>query len=193
VTHSIEPAGRIRRVTAAILVDDAVARVVTKGKVTYTHIKRSPQELAQIQALAQAVIGFDPSRGDSITVENVSFEHALADTDLAAPDWSQELEKSFMEALPILRPLSLLALFVLAYLFVLRPMQKQVLASVPAKSTQPELATARPAELLTAGLHEQSEANRKVAKLREETVELVKDKSINTARAVQAWLREESL
>jgi flagellar biosynthesis/type III secretory pathway M-ring protein FliF/YscJ len=98
-----------------------------------------------------------------------------------------------MEALPILRPLSLLALFVLAYLFVLRPMQKQALASLPATSTPAELATVRPEELLTAGSHEQPEANRKIARLREETVELIKDKPMNTAHAVQAWLREESL
>jgi flagellar M-ring protein FliF len=193
VIHSIEPAGRIRRVTAAILVDDAVAKVVTNGKVTYTHIKRSPQELDQIQALARAVIGFDPSRGDSISVENVSFEHALAGTDLAAPDWGQEAEKVFVEALPILRPLFLLAAFVLAYLFVLRPVQKQVLAAVPAMSNPPELGPVKREELLTAGLPQQPETNRKVTKLREETVELIKDKPVNTARAVQAWLREESL
>jgi len=193
VIHTIEPAGRIRRVTAAILVDDAVAKVLTDGKVTYTHVKRSPQELDQIQALARAVIGFDPSRGDSISIENVSFEHALTDTDLAAPDWSQELEKAGMEVLPILRPLSLLALFALAYLFVLRPMQKQALTSLPAPSTPVELATVRPEELLTAGSPEQPEASRKIARLREETVELIKDKPMNTAHAVQAWLREESL
>ncbi len=194
ITHSIEPGGRIRRVTAAILVDDAIEKNVNKnGKVTYTHIKRSPQELDQIQSLARAVIGFDSSRGDSISVQNVSFDNALADGDLGAPDWSQRLQKILLEAAPILRPLSLLALFLLAYVFVLRPMQKQVLASAPAASTPAELAGARPEELLTAGVHEQPEANRKVAKLREETVELIKDKPVNTARAVQAWLREESL
>ena len=193
VIHTVEPAGRIRRVTAAILVDDAVAKTVTNGKVTYTHVKRSAQELDQIQALARAVIGFDPSRGDSISVENVSFEHALTDTDLAAPDWSQELENAGLEALPILRPLSLLALFGLAYLFVLRPMQKQALASPSAPSTPVELPVVKSEDLLTAGSHEQSEANRKIARLKEETVELIKDKPMNSAHAVQAWLREESL
>jgi flagellar M-ring protein FliF len=192
VTHKMEPAGRIRRVTAAILVDDSVAKVVTKGKVTYTRVKRSPQELAQIQALAEAVIGFDSSRGDSIKVENVSFENALAGNDLEEPGWNQKLEKASMGALPILRPVCLLALFVLAYLLVLRPMKNQVLASVPAMSTQPELAAARPEELLIAGLHVQPEANRKLARLREETAALIQDKSTNTAHAVQAWLREES-
>jgi flagellar biosynthesis/type III secretory pathway M-ring protein FliF/YscJ len=72
-------------------------------------------------------------------------------------------------------------------------MQKHALASLPAPNTPAELASVKPEELLTAGSQEQPETNRKIARLREETVELIKEKPMNTAHAVQAWLHEESL
>ena len=43
--HVIEPAGSIRRVTAAVLLDDAIERKQEKGKWVETHHKRTPDEL----------------------------------------------------------------------------------------------------------------------------------------------------
>ncbi len=50
--HSIEPAGGIRRLTAAVLLDDAIDRKLEKGKWVETHHKRSPEELKVISDLA---------------------------------------------------------------------------------------------------------------------------------------------
>ena len=111
---------------------------------------------------------------------------------LRAPDWSQRLQKILLEAAPILRPLSLLALFLLAYVFVLRPMQKQVLATAPAASTPAELAGCTARRTADNRFARANFRQSKITKLREETVELIKDKPTNTTRAVQAWLREES-
>ena len=57
--HVIEPAGSIRRVTAAVLLDDAIERKQEKGKWVETHHKRTPEELKTISELAQAAIGFN--------------------------------------------------------------------------------------------------------------------------------------
>ena len=43
--HVIEPAGSIRRVTAAVLLDDAIERKQEKGKWVETRHKRTPDEL----------------------------------------------------------------------------------------------------------------------------------------------------
>ena len=75
--HSVEPAGRIRRITAALIVDDAVARKLgPKQTWTETRTKRSAQELQQIQALAANAIGVDTARGDVLTVQSLSFANA---------------------------------------------------------------------------------------------------------------------
>jgi len=57
VVHTVTPAGRVARVTAAILIDDEMVRSVQKGKVSYTRRKRTQEELDKIRELAEAVIG----------------------------------------------------------------------------------------------------------------------------------------
>ena len=64
--HLIEPPGRIKRVAAAILVDDAVETKMTDGKPAETRRKRTPEELKQIEELSKsgARLGFHPRRSD---------------------------------------------------------------------------------------------------------------------------------
>jgi flagellar biosynthesis/type III secretory pathway M-ring protein FliF/YscJ len=52
----------------------AVVKNVQKGKTTYTKQKRSQDELNKIRELAEAAIGFDAKRGDTISVQNMSFD-----------------------------------------------------------------------------------------------------------------------
>ena len=76
--------GRIRRISAALLVDDAVDIQQANGKTSETRRKRTPEELKQIEALASAAIGLDEKRGDTLAVQNLSFQQ-LPQQALAAP------------------------------------------------------------------------------------------------------------
>jgi flagellar M-ring protein FliF len=190
--HTIEPAGRIQRVTAAILVDDAVVKTVQGGKATLTRRKRSQEELDKLQQIAQAVIGFDAKRGDSISVQNMSFDSNIADQEIVAPTWMEKTGKAVTDYSSLMRPLGLLALFLMAYLFMLRPIQKQVLGAgqLPA-GAQIALAGAPGSDRLAASSAEPVDHSRRAVELKERTVELVKQKPVYTARVVQKWMREE--
>jgi flagellar M-ring protein FliF len=193
VTHTVTPAGRVARITAAILVDDEMVRTVVKNKVSYTRRKRTPDELDKIRNLAQAAIGFDAKRGDTITVENMSFDTDPANVDLPAPTWTTQVQKTVTDYSSVLRPVALLALFLLAWLFILRPVQKHVLTmpQLPAASESASL-QAPQSQVLSATITPELGAGRvRAAQLKEQTVELIKQKPVHTARAVQAWLREE--
>ena len=205
MTRRMTPAGRIQRISAAILVDDATAKTVQGGKVTYTKHKRSQEELNKIQQLAQAVIGFDAKRGDTLTVEDMSFDTSALDADLPAPSAIQKLGKDFSAYSSLLRPASLLALFLMAYLFVVRPIQKHALAPSPAAQQAlgsasgagpgnglgPGLGTAPGLESFALNVPELGSTNQRATQLKDQTIELIKQKPANTTRAVQAWLREE--
>jgi flagellar M-ring protein FliF len=190
--HTMEPAGRIQRVSAAILVDDAIVRQSVNGKVTFTKIKRSQEELDKIQQLAQAVIGFDAKRGDTISVQDLSFDSTDAAADLPAPTMADKARQAVSDYSSLLRPGALLLLFLLAYLFVLRPIQKHALG--PGHS-YPALQSALPdgtrEDRLALSAADAANNTRRAAQLKEQTIELIKQKPANTARAVQAWLREE--
>lgn len=73
VRHMVESPGRVRRMTAAIVVNDRLAQLAAKGKAAQWQ-PRSADELRNLTALAQAAVGFDQARGDTVTVEDLAFE-----------------------------------------------------------------------------------------------------------------------
>jgi flagellar M-ring protein FliF len=191
ITHTVMPGGRIQRVTAALLIDDSLVKAVKNGKTTYTRQKRTPEELSKIQELAQAAIGFDAKRGDTISVQNMSFGTNSEDSDLPAPTWTTKVQKTVTDYSPLLRPLSLLALFMLAYLFVIRPIQKHALSPAQLGAGGQAALAGAGAQALAAGSQDLGGGTLRAAQLKEQTFELVRQKPVDTARAMQAWMREE--
>ncbi len=192
VVHTVTPAGRIQRITAAVLVDDEIVKTVQKGKTSFTRKKRSAEEINQIKRLAEAAIGFDEKRGDSISVEDLPFDADATELDMPAVGWTSQVQKTVSDYSSLLRPLSLLVLFVLAYIFMVRPVQKHVLVATPAApaGAEPQLQATRMEALPEATNDPRPEVTR-ATQLREQTVEMIKQKPVHTARAVQAWLHEE--
>ena len=179
--------------SAAILVDDAVVKDVVKGKVTFARHARSQATLNQIQQLAEAVIGFDAKRGDTISVQDMSFA-SDDDTPMPAPGLAERVQKTVSDYASLLRPMSLLVLFA-AGVFV-------CLAAGSAAGpgcrfgAGPRRGAARAgwaggAEQLALEVKETAESTRRAGQLKEQAIELIMQKPANTARAVQAWLREE--
>jgi flagellar M-ring protein FliF len=202
IVHTVTPAGGIERVSAAILVDDAVVKNTQGGKTTFTRRKRTPDELKKIREITEAVIGFDAKRGDTISVENMPFDVDASEAEVPVANWTEKVHKTVSDYSSLLRPVSLLILFVLAYMFVLRPIQKQALSpgQLPAgpppaladrSGVAAELESGVGSNRLVARTGAIGDGNKRAVQLKEQTVELVKLKPVNTARALQAWLREE--
>jgi len=128
VHHNLEPAGRLRRIAAAVLVDDAVDVVEQAGKRTTTRRKRTSDEMKQIEQLARAAIGVDAQRGDVLAVENLSFQELPPEV-LPPPTRTERWRKQLEPWTWTLRYLGLAALFLVLYWLVLRPLKKQALAA----------------------------------------------------------------
>ena len=73
VKHMVENPGRVKRLTAAIVVNDRMAQPATRQTPAVWQ-PRSADELRNLTALAQASIGFDAARGDLLTVEDIAFD-----------------------------------------------------------------------------------------------------------------------
>jgi flagellar M-ring protein FliF len=71
--HVVDNPGKLHRLTAAIVVNDRLTQPAGKDKAAVWQ-PRSAEELRNLTALAQAAIGFDPARGDLLTVEDFSFD-----------------------------------------------------------------------------------------------------------------------
>jgi hypothetical protein len=73
LVHTEQGPGRVRRVSAAVVVND---RSVTEGVGKTAHMAwkpRSAEEMRRLEELAQAAVGYDARRGDQVVMQNVSF------------------------------------------------------------------------------------------------------------------------
>jgi flagellar M-ring protein FliF len=84
VRHMVEGPGRLRRMTAAIVVNDRLLQPATKGKAAQWQ-PRSAEELRNLTALAQASVGFDAARGDLLQVEDLAFEENRSQAPVTLP------------------------------------------------------------------------------------------------------------
>jgi flagellar M-ring protein FliF len=205
VRHLVEPAGRIKRMSVALLVDDAVDVTQKGGKKEETRRKRTPDELKQIQDVAAAAVGLDTTRGDVIAVQNLSFQ--VLPVDQPAPPTAIQRVQTFTERWTVvLRYAGLLIVFALVYFIVLRPIKNQLVTSLRAMpenlaAVKPHLPVAgrpvvvgnSPVEKGLALEEEVSETSsdiKRVVMLKRDLVDKVKKEPTASSRLVQNWIRQ---
>ncbi len=140
VTHTEEGPGRVRRVAAAVVIND---RMIADGSAKQTRTiwkPRSPEEMKRMEQLAQAAVGFESKRGDSVVLENLSFSNNTDERPAALMDRVGSQAKELLRSQPsLLRTAGMgICLLVLGFM-VLRPLGKQTLrlleAPLPARAS----------------------------------------------------------
>ncbi|MGN5615777.1 flagellar basal-body MS-ring/collar protein FliF [Xanthomonas hortorum] len=125
--HTRQPAGRIKRVSVAVLLDN-VPRPGAKGKIVEQPLTAA--ELTRIEGLVKQAVGFDAARGDTVSVMNAPFvREAVAGEE--GPKWWEDPR--------VQNGLRLLvgAVVVLALLFgVVRPTLRQLTGVTVVKDKQ---------------------------------------------------------
>jgi flagellar M-ring protein FliF len=208
VHHILEPAGQIKHLAVAVLVDDIVEVKEVSGKRQETRKKRSPEEMKQLDELVRAAVGFDAKRGDELAIQNISFQVPPVEVP-AAPSPIQLALRTIQPWLGLLRYAGLGILFLLIYLLVLRPMTRQVLATVKAlpmpgnQAALPALGgnQAHPNPLLTSAdiekqlakeLSETSSEVMRTVALKRHLVDKVKKEPDGATRLIQNWVRQDA-
>jgi flagellar M-ring protein FliF len=70
-----EAAGGVERLSVAVLVDGIKdMEKASDGAMKEVWKPRSPEEMKKIEAIVKNAIGFNPNRGDAVTVENIAFQ-----------------------------------------------------------------------------------------------------------------------
>ncbi len=189
IRHITNPAGRVRRITASVLIDDAVDTKEDKGKSSTVRRKRTPEEMTAIEKLARAAIGVDDQRGDLLAVENLSFQTVPVEI----PAGPGRLEKWRLLLVPwmgALRYLGITLLFLVVYALVLNPVKKNAIAAfkqIPARLAH-SLAGGGILEKIE--LPPASEEARHAGALKKELAEKIKAEPAAASRLVQGWIRD---
>ncbi|MGX9425306.1 MULTISPECIES: flagellar basal-body MS-ring/collar protein FliF [Bradyrhizobium] len=140
----VTEAGRVNRISVAVLVDGSYAKN-EKGEMVYQD--RPKEQLDRIAALVRSAIGFDQKRGDQVEVVNLRFAEAPSVTPLNEPTGFLGMLQFTKDDVMYVIELGVMMLLGLVVLFmVIRPLVKRILANevVPgrAEASVPALADA---------------------------------------------------
>jgi flagellar M-ring protein FliF len=125
VSRVVSPGLEMKKVSVAVVVDGSYA--AAQGSKTKKYTPRTADELKRYEDLVKNAVGFSQERGDEVRVVNMPFE--------TAPQ--EEMGEPSRDYWPILLSVARYAgpmvAFLLIFLFVLKPLTKQLLVpSVPA-------------------------------------------------------------
>ncbi len=123
----VTEAGRVNRISVAVLVDGSYAKN-DKGEMVYQ--ERSKEQLDRIAALVRSAIGFDQKRGDQVEVVNLKFAEAPLVVPVAEPTGLLGMLQFTKDDVMYVIELGVMMLLGLVVLFmVIRPLVKRILAS----------------------------------------------------------------
>jgi flagellar M-ring protein FliF len=181
--HTEEGPGRVRRVSAAVVVND---RSMTEGVGKLEHVvwkPRSTEEMHRLEELAQAAVGYDARRGDQVVMQNVSFSTNAPEVKPPAMDRLMEEVRGLLHAQPGLVRTAVIGLCgVLLVLFVLRPVATQMTATL----REPLLLQAASGHVGVGGLGEEQ-----LLPLPEESAEEMLPRSRNKTYQLQQGIFEQ--
>jgi flagellar M-ring protein FliF len=134
ISHTKQQQGRLSRLSVAVVVDDQAKVNPADGTVTLA--PWTTQELARFTRLVQDAVGFDASRGDSVTVINVPFApnsaEVISEPAFYKEPWFWDIMKQAMGVL-----------FILVLVFgVLRPVLNNITGGGKGKAGDAELGAA---------------------------------------------------
>jgi flagellar M-ring protein FliF len=178
LAYTRQPAGKLKRLTVAVLIDDA--HTLDKDGKPRT-VALTQEQLDHVTQLVKDAVGFDEARGDVVNVVNSSFTEEPAAPeggDLEKPSlWEKPL---FFEGLKIVLGAVMLIVLVLT---VLRPLMRSLLTTLrtPRISAETTDATALPAAAAPAAAlaHEQQLAQART---------LVNQDPKRVAQVVREWV-----
>jgi flagellar M-ring protein FliF len=210
VRHSIQPAGALKRIAAAVLVDDVTETKSDRGKNVETRRKRTPEEMKQIAELVTAAIGIDATRGDKLAVENLSFQ-ILPLEKITPPTLTERIVPMVDKWINVIRYGALILLFLLIYMLVLRPIKRQFVTTFQqlpkqlgmAKASR-EVSSGNAPSALTSKIDDEASLEASISELgdspleakqalflKKNLLEKVKKEPAAASRLIQNWMRQE--
>jgi flagellar M-ring protein FliF len=172
------------------VVNDRLAQAAQKGKAAVWQL-RSPDELRNLTALAQAAVGFDSTRGDMLTVEDMAFDENRAQPPVPLPE--QVLARA--ENSPVVvKYVALLIALLVVLVFGVRPALRRIRFApreagkgaprgLPAGAAQPVLKPPEPAE--------QDPERIRTQEIFEQVTGHLKREPTQSSRLLQSWIHSD--
>src|SRR6185369_8449044 len=181
----IEPVGALSKISVAVLVDGKyeAPAAVKEGQVAKAkYSPRSPDELQKIETLVKSAVGFNPERGDQLSVQNIPFQDTEdGGSSEVAAWWTNPFFTSLAKNLMVGIGFLVLIMFVIRPLLAsLRITRRPTLESFEAIGSEVDQLTTAERALLNSQLADQ-----------QSLIEQAKKDPYQVAQILQNWVAED--
>jgi flagellar M-ring protein FliF len=186
--HTVQGAGQVKRLTIAVLLNYKVVTTGTGKNLKTQFVPHTADELARIEDLAKAAVGFNAARGDQIAVEDMAF---VANAPAAPPsliDRFMPREDHILGAMWVVGPI---IIFVLLLFFVFRPIGMQLVQQMarPELPGQEHVATLIESEPVTDVFEPRPRTRSQL--LRESVSQRMMQEPEPVVRLVKSWITDD--
>jgi flagellar M-ring protein FliF len=184
--HTIRPFGTLTRLSVAVVLDGTYRTIKGEdGVEKKQYIPRTPEELKTFETIVSKAIGYDPDRGDQITVSSFPFAQSAEMEDMIESlpiDWLAYARQYARTAI------NLLLAFVV-FIFVVRPLLKSMKSMKITEYVKQRELPGSPAEGKMEELEFLTESPE--IKLREGVAKLAKSNTERSQQLLKGWLNRE--
>jgi flagellar M-ring protein FliF len=101
VEHIIESVGAVKRISVAAMINGTQKTVEKNGQKDVQYTPRKQEDIDQMSEVVKRTVGFDPQRGDQVSVVNMQFGNSLSDGDFVYKEtpwsnWPDLAQKIFL-------------------------------------------------------------------------------------------------
>lgn len=187
IRHRIEAPGKVRRMSAAVVVNHRLAGSLDKGGNEQLQ-PRSAEELRTLTALTQAAVGFDATRGDVVTVQSIPFEEERKEP---PPSFTKKAIASIHEWPEAVRYTTLIIAVIIVVVFGIRPGFRQFATARASEVIPAEFKPAADPPLLAAVAEHADPGRARTQGLLEKVADQMKKEPTQSSRLLQSWIHSE--
>lgn len=121
ISRVVSPSQELKRLSVAVVVDGSYT--IPQGSKAKKYSARTEEELKRYDELVKKAVGFSSERGDEVKVINMPFEVAVLEE---LPEPQRDYWPIILSAARYVGPL---VAFLLVFLFILKPLTRELLAS----------------------------------------------------------------
>jgi len=187
--------GTIKRLSVAVLVNGKYTEIDKNGEKSVEYSPRSTDEITQLTNIVKTAVGFDPTRGDDVSLVNIPFEND--DQAYLLKDKSGFRIQDYSDKLVIL---AAMIGAVVVFLSIFGKLRKKtvetrepvaILSQVQSKSSMAASAPVSAAEKAASiQAAEYSEELLRAGKVRDEVSSYIQSKPTDAAKLLKVWLTE---
>ncbi|MBN2467885.1 MAG: flagellar M-ring protein FliF [Deltaproteobacteria bacterium] len=186
-SHSVEPVGKINKLSVAVIVDGTYKVIDGEGgEREEAYYPRTQEEMGKLENIVKSAVNFDGSRGDNVEVINIPFEGAKALTDVDDMQSGDE-QSSWISYVKLFIPViktGFLAIFLfLSFIFVVRPVMEWITAN---SRMGPDLISELPK---TVSEIEREYGGAKKLPFRDQALEVIRKNNEGSVQLMKEWLK----